>query len=136
MVVGVIYRRPNTNIKDFLDRFDDSMLTLQNERKIIYISGDFNLDLLRWEENSAVADFMNICHSKLFFNTINKPTRVTATSATLIDHIWSNDINGIVDNGIIYSKVSDHFPVFSIFELRGDKSSTTLTTIKRKELLR
>ena len=87
--------------------------------------------MLRWEENSAVADFMNICHSKLFFNTINKPTRVTATSATLIDHIWSNDINGIVDNGIIYSKVSDHFPVFSIFELRGDKPSTT-QTIKRR----
>ena len=46
---------------------------------------------------------------------IDKPTRITETSATLLDHIITNDINNKdVNNGIAYSDISDHLAVFAI----------------------
>ena len=42
---------------------------------------------------------------------IRKPTRVSSSSATLIDHIWTNDLT-VSQSGIIRYYTSDHFPVF------------------------
>ena len=46
--------------------------------------------------------------------TITKPTRVTQTSATLIDHFYTNDITGNGSSGIIINDVADHFGTFYI----------------------
>ena len=54
-------------------------------------------------------------HSKLFLNTMNKPARVTSTSATLIDHIWSNNFLNNIRNGILYTTVSDNFSIFALY---------------------
>ena len=49
------------------------------------------------------------------WESVNKPTRVTKTSAAIIDHIWTNNIeNGIKGEIIIYS-TTDNFPVISKF---------------------
>ena len=51
-----------------------------------------------------------------FIPLINKPTRVTNHSATLIDNIFRNNYN-VSDRsiqGILYTDISDHFPVFYI----------------------
>ena len=49
-----------------------------------------------------------------FFPVINKPTRITTSSATLIDNIWSNDISNVskYSAGLIIDDVSDHLPIF------------------------
>ena len=47
---------------------------------------------------------------------INRPTRITSKTATLIDNIYFN--NALLDinysSGIIFESTSDHFPVFHI----------------------
>ena len=49
---------------------------------------------------------------------ITKPTRVTESSATLIDHIWTNNIQSDeqsqIKTGIIVHDLSDHMPIFLI----------------------
>ena len=46
---------------------------------------------------------------------INKPTRVTGTNATAIDHILTNAfLNKQIKMGIIKDKISDHFSIFLI----------------------
>ena len=47
-----------------------------------------------------------------FHSIVNKPTRVTATSSTLLDHILTNDTISQITPGILNSDVSDHFPTF------------------------
>ena len=42
----------------------------------------------------------------------NVPTRVTVQSATLIDHIYSNNYANILTTVIPNIGLSDHFPVF------------------------
>ena len=49
-----------------------------------------------------------------FIPHINKPTRITTTSATVIDNIYSNYIlgtNNYHSHGIIYTDISDHLPI-------------------------
>ena len=46
-------------------------------------------------------------------STINKPTRVTKTSATAIDNIFINNyLETTFETGIFMTDISDHFPVF------------------------
>ena len=67
--------------------------------------------------------------------TITKPTRVTHTSATLIDNILvKSNNNSKVHSGIINTHISDHFPVFCSILREGTKlkSQGPLTFEHRK----
>ena len=48
--------------------------------------------------------------------TITKPTRVTQKSCSLIDNIYTNNFSGSSNclSGILYTDISDHYPVFHI----------------------
>ena len=50
----------------------------------------------------------------MFFPAITLPTRITSHSATLIDNIFSNDIDQYIFSGLILSDISDHLPIFVI----------------------
>ena len=41
------------------------------------------------------------------------PTRLTDTTATLIDNIWTNNIGAKISSGLVTVRVSDHLPVFA-----------------------
>lgn len=111
LVFGVIYRPPNGNIDHFHDMLDQLLHKLSN--KCCYIMGDFNIDLLKSNSNS----FSNIFNSYFFRNFITKPTRVSPTSKTLIDNIFSNSSAEVVNSGIITYDISDHFPIFHCFDI-------------------
>ena len=59
--------------------------------KHIVLTGDFNLNVLNFENNKKVENFINLMF-RYGIPTINKPTRVTANTATGIDHIITNVI--------------------------------------------
>ena len=59
------------------------------DNKELIIMGDFNRDLLK--SNQAAADWMNSMTSLGFTQLINCPTRVTETTSTLTDHIYSSN---------------------------------------------
>ena len=46
MIVGVIYRPPNTDVEKFNEQFNLIMHTIKQERKIAYIMGDYNINVL------------------------------------------------------------------------------------------
>ena len=73
--------------------------------------GDFNIDILK--ESSS--NFMNTIYSSGFYPPITKPTRVSTTSATLIDNIFTNVLQfDACLSGIIATDLTDHFPVFCL----------------------
>ena len=81
---------------------------ITSNNKSCLISGGFNFNLLDVDHN----------HSQEFLFAyscvplINKPTRITRTSATLIDNIFTN-ISPLPNFGILIHYISDHFPVFA-----------------------
>ena len=48
--------------------------------------------------------------------TVDKPTRVRSTSATLIDNIFVNNPEMVLVSGNIISDISDHFSQFCSVE--------------------
>ena len=55
---------------------------------MVVLLGDFNDDLLKYDHNDDVADFLDAMYSKLLLLNILSPTRIMSTSATLIDNIF------------------------------------------------
>ena len=52
--------------------------------------GDFNIDLINYNSHTGVSDFYDHMSTHGFRPLILQPTRVTSTSATLIDNIFIN----------------------------------------------
>ena len=65
---------------------------LSLEKKEIILMGDFNINLLHSDVDKETSNFMDNIYSNSFFPTINLPTRITASSKTLIDNIFYNDV--------------------------------------------
>ena len=57
------------------------------------------------------------------YPSVTKPTRITSTSATLIDNIFTNS-NSFQTSGIIISDVSYHLPVFITTDLKLYRNET------------
>ena len=58
--------------------------------------------------------YMDGISSRGFLPRILKPTRITHTSATLIDHALTNAITVRSSSGIIINDIADHFAVLHI----------------------
>ena len=44
---------------------------------MLHIAGDFNMDLLDYENCKKAEEFLNLAYENSMIQTINKPTRVT-----------------------------------------------------------
>ena len=68
--------------------------------------------------------------------TINKSTRVTANTATAIDHIITNVIiDTDFKTGILKSCISDHFAIMATFQIGEKKCLTNQNNIFTSEFL-
>lgn len=79
--------------------------------KLAIIAGDFNLNLINSSIHAPTNDFLTNLLSFNFVPTINKPTRISNASATLIDNIFVNCIKPDYSSAIVYNDISDHLPV-------------------------
>ena len=121
-IVGVVYRPPNSNISDFNDSIHDILEKVSNYP--CYIMGDFNLDLLKHELHRPSEKFLDIMYANSYIPIINRPTRVTKDTCTLIDNIFTNNIsiNDHFFNGILTADITDHHILFHIIKSNNDKN--------------
>jgi hypothetical protein len=52
---------------------------------------------------------------------ITHPTRITSHSATVIDNIFTNNLDNHTLSGLLFTDISDHLPIFSIFSDQQDR---------------
>ena len=45
---------------------------------------------------------------------ITRPTRITSNTATLIDNIFTNNLNNFSVSGLSFCDISDHLPIFTL----------------------
>ena len=120
VILGNIYRPPRSNV-DSLNAFCTSLeqftTNFQNYKEII-LTGDFNLDLLKINENDHINAFLNTLLSNGFFPKITLPTRITDHSQTLIDNCFARSLKSYPDttSGILLQNISDHQSYFICFD--------------------
>ena len=84
---------PDSSIDIFNDRMTDILNKVNKDNELLYMLGDLNIDLLKCEKHRLTSSFVDILYSNNLFPLITKPTRVTQTTATLIDHVLTNNFD-------------------------------------------
>ena len=107
LFVCFLYRNPSV----CYEWFDDFVQMIDNLRAAkshadILLLGDFNIDLLKphssWDSTITLLGLTQL---------IVSPTRITPTSATLIDHIYTNNPDAFTDVSVSDLSISDHCPI-------------------------
>lgn len=119
-VIGV-YRPPgNLSLDDFIEELYRRLNNSGVSRKRVYILGDFNVDLLvDTNKSRQLCDMMN---SLFFHQLVSIPTRITHSTETLIDNIWSNNLL-FKNTGVFTIDVTDHFPIFCCVIFNSEKQN-------------
>ena len=84
------------------------------------IVGDFNIDLSN-STNSLCKHVHDMCQKLNIEQLINKPTRVTSTSSTIIDHIYTSVPHHHIKTDIVDTTMSDHFMIFTMLKFKSSE---------------
>ena len=102
----------------------DLLENLSHENKTIVIMGDFNIDLLKYDTEKDSADFLDSMYASFLLPFISTPSRVTPRSKTLIDNIFSNNIEVGSISGNIVTTTSDHYAQVLLLQNLTNKNPT------------
>ena len=114
IIAGVMYKAPSVVQSEFMTSFQMVCSRIAYCSKPCIIYGDFNINILNYA-NPSSQSFIDLLTSHSFLPLIDKPTRITDTSATLIDNLWSNILPS-PESGILLSDISDHLPIFTFIQ--------------------
>ena len=105
--VCILYSNPSASYEWFDDfvQMIDNIHTVKPHADILVL-GDFNIDLLKphssWDSTITLLGLTQL---------VKSPTRITQTSATLIDHIYANNPDVITEVSVPDLSISDHCPI-------------------------
>lgn len=131
IIVSNIYRTnsPHLNLTQteqndrFLDIFSNMQAEMSSLKHPSYIMGDLNFDLLKFEQHEKTKVLLENSFANGFLELISIPTRISHTSCTLIDHLYTNDIKTRFESSVIVSDISDHFPICHIIHNKEKESN-------------
>ena len=73
--------------------------------------GNFNLDLMKHDKHPPTEKFLDVMYANHLIPVINRPTRVSMNTCTLIDNIFTNqyDVRENQLHGILKTDITNHF---------------------------
>ena len=112
IIVGCVYRHPKAPVSSY-DYISDLFKEIILRDKPVFIYGDFNDDLLK-KENKIGKLVNNLNLDQL----IDKPTRITPTSVSLIDLVITNSSHMVAESDAIPSPIADHEAILTLLNIR------------------
>ena len=117
--------------------FSDTLYELFSDlsvSKTIFLCGDFNLDILKHNTNHGTKYFLDTIYSLGLYPLIDRPSRITNHSSTLIDNIFTNAKEYTNVSGLLINYITDHLPIFAFCDInsgvkRQEKSEYTKTRV-------
>ena len=113
LVIGNIYRPPY-NLRDtlntFMGEFNATLLKNNANSQNTYMCGDYNVDLLRVNNTQFNDDYFHNILSAGYIPKVTLPTRLSESS-TLIDDVFTTNLNSDLSAYILHIHISDHQPV-------------------------
>ena len=107
------YRPPHSPVECF-DLFEQLVNKAESYYTDIYITGDLNCNLLLDSGEHHTMCLVSLMENYQLSQVINKPTRITGTSSTLIDLFITNNPDSIVNSGVCTLSISDHNLVYAV----------------------
>ena len=101
-----MYRPPNAR-SDWIDLFEQEISIAQTTGHEIIMMGDYNIDY----KSCTNRKWLNMIQLFDLAQLVSEPTRITETSATIIDPVSTNRPENVTECFISPLSISDHFPV-------------------------
>ena len=119
-VIVNFYRSPSRDTNNFISLLDHVLNRLdRHSRKHVMFFGDANVDLIKYDTDSSSQNLIDTLAKYGFAQTVSKPTRVTDHSATLIDHVYTNNIENTLSSNVLTFDISDHLATLTTTKLRA-----------------
>jgi len=113
IIVGEIYRVPGTCVREFLLNYSNLIDKIAHEKSEIILGMDQNLDYIKVNTHKHTSDFLDLNLNQNLCPAILRPTRITHSSATLIDNIYlTPNLGAKCTSAILTTHLSDHLPCF------------------------
>ena len=112
-----------------MSEFEDILSIISSGATNIICTGDFNINLynlnnLHAENLYSVLDEFNLSQ------IVDSPTRITSTTATLIDLIMILNADKVLEKGVIDSEISDHQLVYCKVKVYGKHNEPKMVTYR------
>ena len=109
------YCAPNTDQVQFLKDYKSLLHSICSKDRRVIVGLDHNLDLLKNNTHRNTQEFLETNWGNKLLPCISKPTRITHSTATLIDNTFcSVELHGRYKSYILIDDISDHMPCLSI----------------------
>ena len=104
-LICCVYRHPNSDIDNLTSHFQNHLSKL-SPNKLLFIMGDFNVNLLDFSSHTPTSDFVNNFFSHCLLPCIHHPTGVSEHRASIIDNIYGSfQISTTDECQVTFSKV-------------------------------
>ena len=113
LIVGVVFCPKGINNESYYF-LTNIFQTLSNNYKDCVSMGDFNCTTIN-KYDPSTHDFLSLTTSNSFHPLHYLPTRVNEKSASTLDMIFTNINEMSCLPGIIIDDISDHFPIYAVF---------------------
>ena len=124
IIIGCMYRHPKALAGTF-DYIEDIFRSMSVRGKPVFILGDFN-DNLFLKGNKL----SKIIKSYKLTQIIDKPTRITPASATLLDLVITNKPEMILSHDVVPQVVADHELVSINVDISKPKRKPVIRTLR------
>ena len=121
LTIGTVYRSPNQELTanlQFIDHRTPILKAISKSQTPIIITGDQNYNLVKYNKNCA-SDLIDLLYENSFYPAITKLTRFTATSATVLDHMWTNILNKKLASAVMVDCEAVHLPILLCVQLHN-----------------
>ena len=115
-LVCTCYRPPNSDT-DLFNECEIFFLRCDAESRDSILVGDLNCDVSKVSLDPHTGQLSLLCSPYQIDHLIDKPTRVTDTSATMIDLVLTNVKENIHASGVIHLGISDHTLIYAVRNL-------------------
>ena len=92
IVVSCVYKHHSMNVLDFNSLINQLLDKTSKEQKQIFLLGDFNINLLDYNEHQTTNEFLDSLASHSIIPYILQPARFPSHFETLTDNIFSNGL--------------------------------------------
>lgn len=120
-LLGNVYRPPQSN-NDYLDQIMDTVEQVFNITNNVILIGDLNIDY-KFDLSLASNPIHNMETLFQMKQLVEAPTRVTTSTATLIDVILTSVPDIHTSTKVLPIAMSDHFPVITCVHSKQDVSA-------------
>ena len=127
------YRPPKLSV-DCFDKFEIFLKQVDSIYKEIYILGDLNVNLLANSPETHNSRLSDLLDNYQLTQIIDKPTRITPSSKSLIDLLITSDKDKITSHGVYSLSISDHHLIYATIKVGTSRGNPKIVITRNLKI--